>query len=161
MECASAKLVPRTTSTLTRSSWSLWMTSLARCLWRFPTRSSPTVSCLCSRNQRCHLSCRHLACAVAESRGALPPPLHPMLEHSVHTCRTPAWPQGGSNCLELLTADLGCMDLLNNQYYLLLFCNCSTMTCTTLMLRPGDSPTSKHPSVYTWPQTTSFVGPLG
>lgn len=45
-----------------------------RCLWKSPTRSSPTASSLCSPSRKCLQSCLLSACAAAEHTSG--PPLH-------------------------------------------------------------------------------------
>ena len=60
-----------------------------RCLWKFPTWSFPTASCLCSLSRMCHRSYRLLACAVAERVRVVPHPTHTQHTHThTHTHTT-------------------------------------------------------------------------
>lgn len=80
------------------------MTFLVRCLWKFPTRIFPTVSCLCSLTWTCLPSCPPPACAAAE-RPPPPPldlPFSPFFQpthikcFNVGPCSAPIWPPDGS-----------------------------------------------------------------
>lgn len=137
-----------------------------RCPWKFPIRSFPTVSCLCSLNRKCPRNCRLLVCVVAEHPSVLD---STHKTHTQHVCSHMQWTvfsnrgQQPAAVQSSKTGGVSYLDFLNNQYQLLgfvlfffpLICKCLLWRITNTF-KPGESPTVYHPSVYTWPQTTSF-----
>lgn len=143
-----------------------------RCPWKFPIRSFPTASCLCSLNRKSPRNFRLRACAVAEHP---PPPSGPWwrtrntLNLPARTRRDPIWAAGGSNLQQLgvfITAGVSYLDFLNNRYklsFFFLICKCSLRRITNTRFTPGGNHpiTACHPSVHTWPQDYLILGTAG
>lgn len=98
--------------------WPVMCSWYNRCPWKSPTRSFPTVSCLCSLNRKCLRSCHLLACAAAEWPAE--PPKIALTGSELSHAEYYFGHQGvaNSSSLEFMTAGVRCMDSVSNQYKL-------------------------------------------
>lgn len=134
----------------------------SRCLSKFPARSSPTASCLCSLNLKCRRSCPLPACAAAETwrvEKRTSPHTSPFSHKQTlcEACSAPTWPHGGSTQQHFRIVDRCCNVAWNKQYYHFSVASSpallNSMTCSTLTLsKPGEPSSSHHLSVYAWPR---------